>query len=238
MARIRTIKPEFFTSEDIVELSAFARLFYISIWCEADREGRLEWKPNTFKLRYFPADKIDIHKLCDELIGRGLVVLYGNGLAYVPKFLVHQHINPRESQSNLPAPEIDASPRVSDASARDSDAQGGRERKGKEGYTSRHDAKEVLDYLNQKAKREYRPVDSNLKLIVARLDEGATVDECKKVIDSKVTEWLNDPKMSEYLRPETLFNATKFAGYIGKIGTGQVQHIADWRQDPRFKGCK
>lgn len=137
MARIRTIKPEFFTSEDIVSLGSFARLLYVALWCEADREGRMYWKPKTFKLRYFPADDVDIQALCDELIVRGLVRLYGDGLAYIPTFLQHQHINPRESASTITAPGTDASgtrdPRVSNACARDSDVQGGRERKGKEG---------------------------------------------------------------------------------------------------------
>lgn len=113
MARIRTIKPEFFTSEDIVELSPMARLLYISTWCEADKEGRLQWKPRTLKLRYFPADDINIVELCDELISAGLIVLYGEGLAYIPSFSKHQHVNPRESLSELPAPPgtKDAGPR-------------------------------------------------------------------------------------------------------------------------------
>ena len=97
MARIRTIKPEFFTSEDIVSLSPMARLLYVALWCEADREGRLVWKPKTFKLRYLPADDCDVTALCDEIVARGLVKLYGDGLAYVPAFADHQHINPRES---------------------------------------------------------------------------------------------------------------------------------------------
>lgn len=141
MARIRTIKPEFFTSEDIVALSPLARLLYQATWCEADKEGRLVWKPRTFKLRYFPADNCDIEAMCDELVQAGLVVLYGDGLAFIPKFSKHQHINPRESNSSLPAPDEslradagrNASARVTtrhDASARDSDAQGGREGKG------------------------------------------------------------------------------------------------------------
>jgi hypothetical protein len=131
MARIRTIKPEFFTSEDIVGLSPLARLLYIALWCESDKEGRLVWKPQTFKLRYFPGDACDIAALCDEVVRSGLVFLYGDGYACIPKFSTHQHINPRESDSKLPAP--DASPRVNDSSARDSDAQVGREGKGKEG---------------------------------------------------------------------------------------------------------
>jgi hypothetical protein len=134
MARIRTIKPEFFTSEDIVSLSPYARLLYIALWCEADRDGRMSWRPATFKLRYFPGDKMDISSYCGELTRRGLVVLYGNGHAYIPSFSSHQHVNPREAASSLPVP--DEPPRVTDASARVNDAQvgrEGREGKGKEG---------------------------------------------------------------------------------------------------------
>lgn len=105
MARIRTIKPEFFTSEDIVELEPLARLLYIALWCEADKEGRFSWKPKTFKMRYLPADSCDFQSICDGLLKSGLVRLYGDGLAYIPSFLKHQHINPRESVSTLPAPE-------------------------------------------------------------------------------------------------------------------------------------
>lgn len=132
MSRIRTIKPEFFTSEDITRLTPLARLLYIAVWCEADREGRLKWKPQTFKLRYFPGDKCAIESLCAELISARLVVLYGEDLAYVPSFGLHQHINPRETVSRLPEPIFQDS-RAVDASARVTDVQVGREGKGKEG---------------------------------------------------------------------------------------------------------
>lgn len=160
MARIRTIKPEFFTSEDTVALSPLARLLYIALWCEADKEGRLQWRPNTFKLRYLPGDTCDVQALCAELLARGMVRLYGDGLAELPTFRLHQHINPREADSKLPppsgddfdapmrgesrapfeanedgdgpAPVDDALARVVDASARVLHAQVGRERKGKE----------------------------------------------------------------------------------------------------------
>jgi hypothetical protein len=133
MARIRTIKPEFFTSEDIVGLSAFARLLYIALWCEADKEGRLVWKPKTFKMRYLPGDDLGIDALCKELTESGLVVLYGDGYAYIPAFKAHQHINPRESESQLPDPSGTRQARVGTRQSRVSDAQGGREGKGKEG---------------------------------------------------------------------------------------------------------
>jgi len=142
VARIRTIKPEFFTSEDIVSLSAFARLLYIATWCEADKRGRLQWKPKTFKMRYFPADECGIEGLCDELVKAGLVVLYGDGLAYIPAFEDHQHINPRESESTLPEPKVTRQPRVGTRHSRDSDAQGGRE-----GKEIKEDASLTHDFL-------------------------------------------------------------------------------------------
>ena len=138
MARIRTIKPEFFTSEDIVSLSPLARLLYIALWCEADKEGRLVWKPLTFKLRYMPGDECNINELCSEIIDRGLVKLYGQGLAYIPSFAAHQHINPRESASQLPdhqeQPRVGTrQPRVGTGATLNVHPQVGREGKGKEG---------------------------------------------------------------------------------------------------------
>ena len=146
MARIRTIKPEFFTSEDIVSLPPLTRLLYIALWCEADKEGRLAWKPMTFKLRYFPGDACDIAAMCDELVKAKLVKLYGDGLAFIPKFKTHQHINPRESSSILPDPDASTTrqPRVSTRHTHDSDAQGGREGKGKERSSSEPDGSEPV----------------------------------------------------------------------------------------------
>jgi hypothetical protein len=129
LARIRTIKPDFFTSEDIVALSPHARLLYIALWCEADREGRFGWRPGTFKLRYFPGDSIDVEAIGNELIERGLVVLYGEGLAHIPTFADHQHVNPREAQSTLPRPA--RVPTREDASNLDTHTQVGREGKGR-----------------------------------------------------------------------------------------------------------
>jgi hypothetical protein len=135
MSRIRTIKPDFFTSEDIVGLSLLARLLYIALWCEADRDGRMVWRPKTFKIRYLPADDCSIQELCEELVSKGMIVLYGNGYAHIPTFKAHQHINARESISQLPEPDTSTTrqPRVGTRAPRDSDVHGGREGNGKEG---------------------------------------------------------------------------------------------------------
>lgn len=122
MARIRSIKPDFFTSEDIMALTPLARLLYIGTWLDADREGRLAWKPQTLKVRYLPSDDCDVLAVASELVSRRLVVPYGDGLAYIPSFLTHQIINPRESKSKLPEPNESEISRVTDASLRVSDA--------------------------------------------------------------------------------------------------------------------
>jgi hypothetical protein len=106
MARIRTIKPEFFTSEDIVSCSPLARILYIGLWCEADREGRMAWKPRTLKMRYLPGDSCDLDALSKELIDAEMIAIYEvDGVVYaeIPTFSKHQVINNRESASAIPA---------------------------------------------------------------------------------------------------------------------------------------
>lgn len=76
-------------------------------------------------------------------------------------------------------------------------------------------AKLVLDALNQKTGKAFKYTDSNLRLIEARLKEYS-VEDCLKVIGIKCSQWKNDPQMNKYLRPETLFNATKFGGYLNE----------------------
>jgi len=79
------------------------------------------------------------------------------------------------------------------------------------------DAVEILGYLNARAGKAFRPVKSNVGLVLARLREGASVDDCKAVIDAKIAQWLGDAKMAEFLRPATLFGREKFAQYLGSL---------------------
>lgn len=77
-------------------------------------------------------------------------------------------------------------------------------------------ARELLDFLNAKTGRAYRQTPANLDLIIARLNDGATAQQCRWVIARKCREWGADPRMSVYLRPATLFNRTKFEQYVGE----------------------
>ena len=78
--------------------------------------------------------------------------------------------------------------------------------------TTRQDARAVLEHLNKKVGRKFKDVDATINMISARVREYS-VQECIAVIDSKVNEWRDDHKMSQYLRPKTLFAASNFASY-------------------------
>lgn len=226
MARIRTIKPEFFTSEDIVGLSPLARLLYIAFWCESDREGRLVWKPKTFKMRYFPGDKCDIENLCNEILDAGLVVQYGECYAYIPTFHSHQHINPRESQTQLPSPDIDA---IVTRASRVSDAQVGREGKGSEGNDKepkgssplpRTPSQRLIDIYHEKC--TYLPAitvftDTRRKTLQARYKE---VMIAEKWTEDQTIEWFGEFYES--------VNESKFLTGRANVKPGQRQFKADW----------
>lgn len=77
-------------------------------------------------------------------------------------------------------------------------------------------AHEIVDYLNSKIGTHYRATTRKTQsLIKARMNEGFTVDDFKKVIDNKSAEWGKDSKMSKYLRPQTLFG-TNFESYLNQ----------------------
>lgn len=111
MARQRTLHPDFFTDEKVVTVSFAARLMFQGLWCEADREGRLEDKPLRLKMKLFPADDVDGAELIAELIAAGLVARYavdGRSFLVLPGFQKRQHVHPKEVPSKLPPPPTEA----------------------------------------------------------------------------------------------------------------------------------
>lgn len=105
MARIRTIKPEFWTDERIVELSPMARLFFIGMWNFADDHGGIERGARQLKMRILPGDDVEAEPLVQELLRSGMVFEYeADGAQYlnIKNFLKHQRIN-RPSPQRIPS---------------------------------------------------------------------------------------------------------------------------------------
>lgn len=61
----------------------------------------------------------------------------------------------------------------------------------------------------------YKFVKTNTDLVKARLKDSYTLEDFKAVIDKKCSEWVNSD-MEKYLRPSTLFNASKFESYLNQ----------------------
>lgn len=82
------------------------------------------------------------------------------------------------------------------------------------------DYNNIINYLNKKAETNYRSTTPKTQsLIRARFNDGFNEDDFYKVIDNMCIAWGKDAKMSQYLRPETLFG-TKFESYLNyKIKT-------------------
>ena len=104
MARIRTIKPEFWTDEKLTECSVSARLLFIGLLNFADDNGNLVHSEKRIKMQIFPADSFDVGPLLQELIAQDVVTpYYAYGVNYlnIKGFLKHQVIN-RRSASKIP----------------------------------------------------------------------------------------------------------------------------------------
>lgn len=88
----------------------------------------------------------------------------------------------------------------------------------------------IVSHLNARAGTKYKHTSGKTKTCIrARLAEGFTPDDFKTVIDKKCDEWLGDPKMEQYLRPETLFG-TKFEGYLNQKNTNRTQQAQPKKQ--------
>lgn len=89
----------------------------------------------------------------------------------------------------------------------------------KKEYTKKEDTKiysEIVEYLNKKTDKNFKASSKKTQsLIKARIKEGFTVEQFKRVIDIKVKAWLNDKLMDQYLRPTTLFS-NNFEGYANE----------------------
>lgn len=106
MARIRSIKPEFWTDEKVVALSPLARLLFIGLWNFCDDYGRMEFSLRRIKLQILPSDPTDCSGEFGEIRREGLVQDYevdGKHYLQIVHFEKHQKVD-RRSSSRIPPP--------------------------------------------------------------------------------------------------------------------------------------
>ncbi|KKK76408.1 hypothetical protein LCGC14_2863930, partial [marine sediment metagenome] len=105
MARIRSIKPDFFFDEELAEFPHLARLFFIGLWNQADRRGRLEDRPGRLKAQILPYEEADAHQMLCSLHPKFVVRYEVDNKKYlwIRKFEEHQRPHHTEAESIIPA---------------------------------------------------------------------------------------------------------------------------------------
>lgn len=105
MARMRSIKIGFFENELLAECDPLARLLFAGLWCLADKDGCVEYRPKRIKKQLLPWDECDIHQLHQQLSARGFISFFqsadGREALRIVKFSEHQRPHKDERSYGL-----------------------------------------------------------------------------------------------------------------------------------------
>ncbi|MFW8589844.1 hypothetical protein ACOI22_03480 [Glaciecola sp. 2405UD65-10] len=106
MARARNIKPSFFDNDELAEISALGRLFFIALWTVADYNGNVEWREKKLKAKLLPYDNCDIKEIAINLERSGFIRFYADNdkiCLHICNFTKHQnpHKNERDKGAEL-----------------------------------------------------------------------------------------------------------------------------------------
>jgi hypothetical protein len=115
VARMRSVKPEFWADPSLARMSRDSRLLYIALWNFADEHGRMFGDPRFVKGHAFPYDDdlsvTRITVLLAELTSAGKVQPYkvaGEAYLFLPKLAKHQRLEAEKVPSRLPGPDESA----------------------------------------------------------------------------------------------------------------------------------
>jgi hypothetical protein len=108
MARIRSIKPEFFDDEELCAFGPWHRLCFAGLWTQADKAGRMEDRPKRLKAKVFPYDDLDFEALLSDLATAGFITRYtvaDRRYICIPEESWGEHQRPRkdEHESSFPS---------------------------------------------------------------------------------------------------------------------------------------
>jgi hypothetical protein len=111
MARMRSLKPEYWGDLKMARVSRDARLLYLALWNQADEWARCHGDNRWVKGHCLPYDDdlnlAAIDRLLNELAAAGRIQRYvveGEPFLYLPKLAAHQRLEPHKTPSRLPPP--------------------------------------------------------------------------------------------------------------------------------------
>jgi hypothetical protein len=195
--RIRTIKPEFWQSEDLAEVSDKAKLLAIGLLNMADDEGYLKCHSALIRSHIFPfiEDSLNIQGMLNELSNANYITLLlgddGKDYLVVKNFSKHQKVNrptPSKIRDSIEFTELSVSDTLPLTGGKE---RKGKERKGKEqgkelmSTKADDDAQSIFDYWKVVMQKNNSSILNKKRkvAITGRLKEGYSVDQIKQAID-------------------------------------------------------
>jgi hypothetical protein len=94
LAKVRALHPDFFSDEDVAEVSIPARLLFAGLWCFACDNGHLADKPKQIKRWVYATDDVNAAELLRELEVAGLIKRAENWIS-IPGLMKRQRIDYR-----------------------------------------------------------------------------------------------------------------------------------------------
>lgn len=89
--------------------------------------------------------------------------------------------------------------------------------------THPEEVRQIVEHFNRVCGTDYKyQSKATADMINARLNDGFTVEDFYKVIDTKYAEWVNNPDMCKYIRPQTLFRPSHFENYLNQRSSPQT----------------
>ena len=256
MPRIRYLKPDFFTDEDIAELPDKIKIFYMGLWCYADKAGRIEDRSKKLKVEIMPyAKKFDSEKALEELThpkkttGRPFILRYnidGERFIQIIAWGKNQKPHKTERESEIPAPPkelLTVKYPLSNGGLTSYMGKGKGKGKGTDKGEGECPYEDIITDLNSIINASYKPTTPKTReLISARLKDGFTLENFKTVHRKMAQAWGVDNKMRQYLRPQTLYSI-KFESYLNRpddlkvslAGAKTYQAGQKWLEDRKKK---
>jgi uncharacterized phage protein (TIGR02220 family) len=91
------------------------------------------------------------------------------------------------------------------------------------------EVEQVYEYLRERTGKRHvmSPRAKGVKHLRARLAEGFTVADCKAAIDNVYVAWHREPRLAKYIRAQTIFQPTKFPGYLDGSSAASSDELSD-----------
>ena len=246
--RTRQIHPRFWISESVASVGFFERLLFQALWGLADREGLLLYRPGEIRPQAFPHDSC----VTKDVMVAGIASLQAAGLVkllnrndktddpaiYIPKFKEYQWVNKDEAKSRLiqhyftwnPDESIwvHTDPRQSSSYTLNlctptfNDSITPSHTVARKRSTKVVGVDEVVTYLNQITGRSFALYRGN-EQIERVLKAGATVQDCRDVIDRCWRLWHDKPEMVNNVNKVTPFRKAHFDAYLDEARAGSAK---------------